>query len=261
MSAITKRSPVKIWLDVIFALFVREIRIGFNDRLGLSWAIVQPVLFILVLSTLRGKLDGGSTHGIPTFLFMSYGLVLMQLFLQTFSAASNSIKRAKPLFAFRQVQPISAVVASGIFELFVKLVVAFCLYMFIYFIDMDFEMKDPLFAITIFIEIWFLSLSLGLIFGVANLFVPEIKKLETMLTRPLFFISGVFFSLQDIPKEYWYLLDWNPILHGIELIRFASYDSYGKVGVSSYYLFICVLVSVFFSLLIYQRFWKQAVSQ
>ena len=46
MAKVNKRSSFKIWQDVIFALFVREIRAKFNDKLGLGWAILQPVISV-----------------------------------------------------------------------------------------------------------------------------------------------------------------------------------------------------------------------
>lgn len=61
-----------IWGDVIFAIFLREIKSKFNDKLGVSWSVISPVAFIMILSLMRGKMDGGETHGVPTFFF--YGL-------------------------------------------------------------------------------------------------------------------------------------------------------------------------------------------
>jgi len=84
--SLKRRSAWQTWRDVIFALFAREIRIGFNDKFGLSWAVVQPILFILLLSFLRGRLNGGDTHSLPTFVFMAYGLLTIQMFIQTFTA-------------------------------------------------------------------------------------------------------------------------------------------------------------------------------
>jgi capsular polysaccharide transport system permease protein len=77
----------------------------------------------------------------------------------------------------------------------------------------------------------------------------------------MFFISGVFFSMRDIPKDYWWLLDWNPLLHAIELSRYSSYTTYGTTGVSFTYLWTLTLLSLFFSLLFYRAFWKKGVSR
>ncbi|GGO63651.1 ABC transporter permease [Bowmanella pacifica] len=261
MSSIAKRSPWGIWKDVIFALFAREIRVGFNDKLGIGWAIVQPVLFIFILSFLRGRLNGGETHGIPTFVFMAFGMVLIQCFLQTFHAGARAIKKNKALFAFRQVQPISVVLASGLFELLVKIFVSLGMGLMMYFLDLELQLSDPLSLMFYFFSLWLFSLSLGFIFGLIALYIPEVDKIQNLMTRPLFFISGVFFSLQDFPQEYWWLLDWNPILHAIELSRYAAYPVYGQVGVSSGYLAMSVLTSTFLCLSIYQAYWKKAISR
>ncbi|TOE45661.1 ABC transporter, partial [Vibrio parahaemolyticus] len=116
MAKVLKRSRIQIWGDVIFALFIREIKSGFSDKFGLSWAILNPVSFIFVLSFIRGRMDGGETHTMPTFVFMAYGMIIIQMFLSMWGSSSNAIKRNKSLFAFRQVQPISAFLAAGLFE-------------------------------------------------------------------------------------------------------------------------------------------------
>ena len=261
MTTVLKRNNWAIWRDVIFALFVREIRTGFNDKLGLAWAVVQPLSFIIMLSYIRGRMDGGSTHTIPTFDFMMYGLLLIQLFLGTLSSCSSSIKKNKSLFAFRQVQPISSVLATGFFNFLVKVAVFISIFIFMYFIGLEVKLNDPLFMILNIFALWMFSMSFGLLFAIIQCYIPEFSKVQGILTRPLFFISGVFFSLQDVPKEYWPYLDWNPILHAIELTRYAAYPTYGTEGVSEFYLFSSAFGSLFFALCVYQTTWKQAVSR
>ncbi len=261
MSSIEKRGPWQIWKDVIFALFAREIKTGFNDKFGISWAILNPLLFIFMLSFIRGRMDGGLTHTMPTFVFMAYGMLLIQSFLDGLNKAGSAIKKAKPLFAFRQVQPISAVIASAMFSLMVKTFVIIGIYVAMYFLKMEIRIDEPLDMIWNLVAITVFANSLGLIAAISESFIPELSKVRGLLTRPLFFISGVFFSLQDIPREYWWLFNWNPILNCIELTRQSAYHTYGAEGVSNFYVFACVISSVFFALFYYQGVWKQAVSR
>ena len=79
---------------------------------------------------------------------------------------------------------------------------------------------------------------LGMIICVGQLRFPELGKIVPLLTRPLFFISGLFFSLNDIPSQYHHYLLWNPILHAIELIRNACYPGYNADSLSMGYLAI-----------------------
>lgn len=141
MTTVIKRNKWEIWRDVIFALFAREIRTGFNDKFGLSWAVVNPVVFIFALSFLRGRLAGGETHTIPTFTFMAIGILFIQSFLQTLGSSARSIGKNKALFAFRQVQPISAVFASALFEFLIKLFVVVGIIIIMYFMGMDLHLS------------------------------------------------------------------------------------------------------------------------
>ncbi|MDO6691946.1 ABC transporter permease [Aliiglaciecola sp. 3_MG-2023] len=261
MTTVIKRNKWEIWRDVIFALFAREIRTGFNDKFGLSWAVVNPIAFIFVLSFIRGRIAGGDTHGVPTFVFMAYGLVFIQMFLQTFNNCSGAIKKNKALFAFRQVQPISAVIATAMFEVLVKIFVILGIFIVMYFLKMEIKIANPLLMIFCIFVLWWFAVVLGLAVGILILYVPEVNKLVGLATRPLFFISGTFFSLQDIPKEYWSYLDWNPILHAIELARYAAYTEYGTEGVSFSYVAGTVLVTTFLSLSVYYSRWRQAISR
>jgi len=246
---------------VIFALFTREIRTGFNDKFGLSWAIINPVAFIVVLSFIRGILNGPYTHTLPTFLFMAVGILFIQSFLKTLQTCATSIRRNKALYAFRQVQPISAVIASALFEILAKVFTATAIVAIMYFLGLEMQIDNGLLFIACFFLLFTLAAALGLLFGIIELFVREVAKVREMASRPLFFISGSFFSLQDIPREFWPYLDWNPILHAIELTRYALMPSYGLEGVSLGYLAGAVLVTLFASLAVYFISWKQAISR
>jgi len=261
MALVQKRSTLKVWGDVIFAIFLREIKSQFNDKFGIAWSVISPVLFIMVMSFARGRLDGGETHSIPTFFFMLYGMILIQFFLGLVGGVSGSINKNKQLFSFRQVQPISAVIAAALFQFLIKIFVVLLLALICYFLHMNIEVSEPISVVIIFLQVWLISISLGILFSIASSFIPELKKIQTLLMRPMFFISGIFFSLQDIPREYWHYLDWNPFLHAVELTRYAAYPSYGNAGVSEFYLSMFTIISVFAALACYHISWKQMISR
>jgi len=261
MAIVKQRTRMQVWCDVIFAIFIREIKSKFNDKFGISWSILNPVLFILVLSLIRGRLDGGETHSMPTFMFMVYGMVLIQFFMGTVESVSGAIKKNKPLYAFRQVQPIASVIAIGVFDLIVKIFVIALLFLVTYLIGIEIRIDDALFVLFNLFLVWIFSISVGMLFAIGRAFVPEVDKIKSLLMRPMFFISGVFFSLQDIPREYWPYLDWNPLLHAIELSRDAAYSSFGAIGVSQQYVVECTFVAVFFALACYRLTWKTVLSK
>ncbi len=205
-------------------------------------------------------MNGAETHSMPTFVFMVYGIVSLTFFLTTLSASSKALQKDKPLYAFRQVVPISSFVASSLFEYIVKIVVILVLVIIMWFIDIDLTLHDPITVIINFTLIWIIAMSLGIIFSISSAFFPEVTKFQQMAQRPMLFISAVFFSLQDIPKEFWPYLEWNPLLHAIELSRQAAYPNFGAVGVSQQYVYLCTLSLLFLALVVYKRYWKQAIS-
>ena len=261
MIKVNKRTHYKVWGDVIFAIFLREIKSKSNDKFGMAWSVISPVVFIFALSYIRGRVDSGATHGIPTFFFMVFGMILVQFFLSMLSSTASAIKKNKPLYAFRQVQPMSSVIAIAGYEFLIKLFVCIVIAVIAYFLKMTAQFSNPLEMILILIRVGLIAMSLGLLFSLANCYIPELEKIQSLLTRPLFFISGIFFSLQDISREYWPYLTWNPLLHAVELTRYAAYPQYGSAGVSYYYLDLSTLVVVSLALACYHISWKQAISR
>ncbi|KXJ58187.1 ABC transporter [Alteromonas sp. KUL42] len=249
------------WRSVIFALFLRELQSKFNDKFGLGWAFLEPFAFILALSYLRGLVSGSDIHSIPIFIFMMIGMMGLQSFTNCLQTVSASVKRNKPLYAFRQVQPISAVITAGFLEFSIKVIVVLLLFVSVFLLDETFAIHNPLLLIFLFLSLWVFAISTGLLFAIATAFVPEVDKLKSMLTRPLMFISCVFYSLQDLPEKFWPYLTWNPLVHFIELARYACFESYGHNGVSLSFLIQATLALAFLSLCLYHITWRRVLSR
>ncbi|MBU2977829.1 ABC transporter permease [Alteromonas sp. C1M14] len=258
---ISIKRQLQSWRNVIFALFLRELQGKFNDKLGLGWAFIEPFLFILAISFARSLISGKDVHSIPLFFFMMIGLVGVQSFMTCVSTVPNAFKQSKPLYAFRQVQPIAALLTSAFMEFSIKVGVIALLSLAIYLLGMDFELNNPLLLIALFFGLWVFSVSISLIFAVMIAFVPEMNKIKNLFNRPLFFISCVFFSLQDFPKEYWPWLTWNPLVHFFELARYACYESYGDAGVSYEYLIKVTIITLFIGLALYHITWKKILAR
>ena len=258
---VTFKAQLYAWRSVIFALFLRELQSKFNDKFGLGWAFLEPFVFIFALSFFRSILSPGDVHSVPLFIFMMIGLMGLQSLTTCLQSVSTSIKRNKPLYAFRQVQPISAILTAGFLEFSIKVIVVALLALALYLIGEGFAIHDPLLLISLFALLWIFSISLGLIFAIAAAFVPEVNKIKALLTRPLIFISCVFFSLQDLPEKFWPYLTWNPLVHFNELARYACFESYGDKGVSMAFIVEVTIATVFLSLAMYHITWKRVLSR
>ncbi|MBW8190762.1 ABC transporter permease [Neiella marina] len=261
MAKALRRSRIKIWCDVIFALLVRHVGSKFDDKFGMAWAVIEPLLFILMLSFLRGRMGGEESHGMPVFVFIMFGMLMLRAFTDVLSDAASALRKNKSLFAFRQVQPISSVIASAIFNVIIDIFVFSLILLFMYLMKIEFQISDMLTILLLYAQLIMMGISFGLLFGIASTFVRELDKIRSLITRPLMFISCVFFSLQDIPEELWPYFTWNPLLHCIELSRQAAYPNFGAVGVDYSYVSIITICVLFLALACYRLTWKEVLSR
>lgn len=255
------KQQLRQWKSVIFALFLRELQSKFNDKLGLGWAFAEPFLFVFTMAYVRSIISGHEVHSMPIILFMMIGLISVQSFTTGMGTISTASKRNKPLFAFRQVLPLSAFITTFIVEFSIKIGVIILCFVASYLLQLNLKIDNLLLLTIMFSLLWVFSFGFGVSFAIGSAFIPELDKVKSLISRPVFFISGTFFSLQDLSPSTWHWLNWNPILHYIEIARYACYESYGLHGVSIKYAVMAALTSLFLALSLYQITWKRVLSQ
>lgn len=84
----------ELWRYRELLLFViwREIKVRYKQTaFGAAWAVLQPVLLMVVFSVFLGRLAGLSTDGYPYPAFYLSALVPWTLFSQSLSGASSSL--------------------------------------------------------------------------------------------------------------------------------------------------------------------------
>ena len=85
-----------------------------------------------------------------------------------------------------------------------------------------------------------LTALLGLGVGTMNCFLtmrfPVWERAWSILSRPLFLMSGVFFTYDMMPRAAQELLWWNPVLHLVGLMRRGVYGIYPADYVSTGYV-------------------------
>ncbi len=251
---------------MVFALFIREIKTRFGAyRLGLIWAFLEPMTFVVLLTGIRslsrtGTLFAGESHGIPYPLFFTLGYIPYQLFSKLLSQGAAAVNANKGLFKYRQVRPIDALLARTVLETIIFCSVLILFLTLFWWFGFNVHIANPLEFIVTLLLLTLLGAGVGIIICVGQLRFPELGKVVPLLTRPLFFISGLFFSINDIPSQYQHYLLWNPILHAIELIRGSCYQNFDTDSVSLEYLAFTSLVTIFIGLALYRLDWKRMVA-
>ncbi len=66
--------------------------------------------------------------------------------------------------------------------------------------------------------------------------LPLWQRIWSIAMRPMFLISGVFFTFESVPLPWRDLLWWNPLVHIVGLVRLGLYPGYDAAYVSPAYL-------------------------
>ncbi|TLM79996.1 ABC transporter permease [Microbulbifer harenosus] len=255
-----QRSPWQIQRDVIRALLIREMKTRFGKwRLGYAWVLLEPAMHILLLAAIFSFTGAEFYPGIPTMLFMLGGIAPFIVFSNCFSKGVAAVESNRGLFNYRQLRPFDAVLSRVLLEFAIYLFSLVVLLGILAWFGISARFNDFLLLVVINLLFFGFCLGISLTMCVMGTKFPEASKFAPMIVRPLYFISGVFFSLEQVPEEYHGYLSWNPLLHMIELTREGLFASYHGMFANLPYLATSSLVMLAFGLLVYRSQWRDLV--
>ena len=159
------------------------------------------------------------------------------------------------LFFYRPVKPVDTVIARAIVEAGLYAVMFIVILFAVFLFKENLVLQNfPLLVIS-YLLLVFTAFGLGLFLMVAGHRYPLIKQLVPWLSRPMWFLSGIFFSINTMP--YWLKpwVSWNPIFQAIELARYSLSSDYiidGQV-ISLQYLLSCAAISCAIGLWVYSN--------
>src|SRR5687768_14611444 len=174
--------------ELLYYLVWRSVKVRYKQTvLGASWAVLQPLLTMLVLSIFLGRFAGVPSDGIPYPLFAYAGLVTWTYFTSALSQATQSIVEQQAMITRvyfpRILLPISGVLAATMdmllslpvlialmlfygvtpsqavwtFPVFLLLAAAAALGIGLWLSAMNVRYRDVRYAIPFVIQLWFLA--------------------------------------------------------------------------------------------------------
>lgn len=243
-------SAIRIQFRVIIALLLRDTRTTFgNSSLGYLWAIITPALgvaLLVMIFTLAGRQP---PYGQSLALFFATGFLTYDFYKKLSDSLMNVINSNKALFLYPVVIETSAIIARFVLISLTYFVIMCFFYGVLIILDLA---NFPSFPINLCLA--FISIALlGLGIGIMNLFIISVwqtwRNIWKIVTRPLFFISGIFFVPSFLPEYVLDYLKWNPVLHLIEGVRTAYYANYDSRVLDYSYILILSFVLIVIGLL------------
>lgn len=249
-----KRSPWEVQRAVIFALVLRELRTRVGGRwLGMLWMLFEPLAHVLLMVTLFGFLGRTVSPYIEYPVFLVTGLVPFFIFRNLALRLSDSISANRGLFSYRQVKPIDTLVSRAVVELGLYGAVYVVTLGLLGWLGYHWLPYRPLEVMIVSGVLLVFGASLGLLFAVLTHERPKLRSLISLMFLPLYFASGVIFSIHILPLQFRQWLLWNPVLHLIELSRHNFIPAHQVLqGVNLAYPLSVTLVVAALSLSLYR---------
>lgn len=251
---VTSRSPWQIQKSVVFALFLRELKTRFGSyKFGYVWLLLEPMAHIVVMSLIFSYARDRALFGIDFAVFIVTGIVPFLMFKNIALRVMDGVDANRALFAYRQIKPMDTFIARTLLDAFLGLTVAALILLGMAWVGLDVPFRDPFTLILMMAILVLTGLGLGMVLCVIGHYLPEAKTLIRLIFLPLYLLSGVIFPIAVVPHEYLPLLLWNPLLHAIELVRGAFFDSYRVVpDISLLFVVMTTLALLFLGLAWYR---------
>ena len=164
------------------------------------------------------------------------------------------------LMNYQRIKPIDPLISRAILEIIISAASMAIILGAFYWAGYTFLWNNTLGFIAVFMLTCAFSFGIGCIFAVISLLFQEFKKIAPIVIRPMFFISGIFFSTNSIQENLLPYLLWNPVLHAIELGRSVMFVEYESNHASWPYLSLSAFVSLALGLSLFRLYQKKLVT-
>jgi lipopolysaccharide transport system permease protein len=235
--------------ELLYFLAWRDVKVRYKQTaLGAAWAILQPVLMMVIFTLLFGRIAGMPSDGVPYPLFAYGGLLAWTFFATAITNSGNSLVGSANLITKiyfpRMIIPGAAVSASAIdFLLAFIVLVPLMIY---YRVAITWNLLAlPLLVVLLMV----LALGVGMWMSALNVKYRDVRFALPFLTQIWMFLSPVIYPLSGLPPKIKLVLMINPVTGIVEGFRSALF------GLPFKWPAILTSAALAVIILIYAAFW------
>lgn len=208
--------------ELFYILSWRDISVRYKQTvIGILWAVLRPLLTMIVLTFVFGRIAKLPSDGDAPYAIMVYAAMLpWQFFSMSVTESSNSLIGNKQLITKvyfpRLIIPASSVITSVI-DFLISFVILCCIMLYY-----QFPPNWNMLFLPGFFFIAFLSaMGIGLFITSLNVKYRDFRYVVPFLVQFGLYISPVGFSSSVIPDQYRLLYSLNPMVGVIDGFRWA----------------------------------------
>jgi len=214
---------VEAWTyrELLMFLAWRDVAVRYKQTaLGVSWAVLQPVLTMAIFTLIFGRLAAVPTDGVPYPLFAFCGLLPWQLFSFALGASANSLvaneRLVTKVYFPRIVIPLASVIAG-----LVDFAIAFVLLM-----GLMYYYAVPISATILALPVLVLAAvaaatAVGILLSAVNVRFRDVKHALPFLTQIWMLATPIAYSTSLFPERWRPLFALNPMVGVVEGFRWS----------------------------------------
>jgi len=205
--------------ELLYFLTWRDIKIRYKQtELGIAWAILQPLITMLVFTLFFGRLAGVPSDNLPYPVFAYAGLLAWTFFSNAITTSGNSLVNSTHLITkvyFPRIIIPSASVAAGLVDFAIAFGIMVVL-MAYYRVALTWNILMFPLIVTL---ITLLALGMGMWLSALNVKYRDVRFALPFLVQLWMFISPVIYPASFLPAKFRWLLSLNPMTGLIEGYR------------------------------------------
>jgi lipopolysaccharide transport system permease protein len=207
--------------ELLFFLTWRDVKVRYKQTiLGVAWAVLQPLLTMLVFTVFFGRLAKVPSDGVPYPVFAYCALVPWQLFAFSLAESSTSLvtnqNLIKKVYFPRLVVPISACLA-GLVDFAISALVLGVLMAYYGIVPTAAALFLPLFVLLAVAS----ALSVGIWLSALNVEFRDVRYTIPFLTQFWLFVTPVAYPSSLVPERFRWVYGLNPMAGVVEGFRWS----------------------------------------
>jgi len=211
--------------DLLYFLVWRDIKVRYKQTgLGVAWAVLQPLLTMVVFSVFFGRLAKMPSDGVPYSLFTFAGLVPWIFFANGLTQSSNSLVSSSNLISkvyFPRLHVPLAAVLSGAVDFGLSCLMLGVMMALYHVRPSPYLWYLPLFALLAFVTM----LGVGLWFSALNVRYRDVRYIVPFVSQFWMFATPIAYPSSLLSEPWRTVYSLNPLVGVVEGFRWAFFGT------------------------------------
>jgi lipopolysaccharide transport system permease protein len=207
--------------ELLYYLAWRDVKVRYKQTvLGVTWALIQPLLTMVIFTVIFGRFAGLPSAGLPYAVFVFAGLIPWTFFSTSIGFAGTSLIGQQHLMTkiyFPRLFIPTAVTCAYLVDLAITLV----LYAFILAFYRVAPSWQVIFLPLLILLTLVLTLGLGFMLAALTVIYRDTRYLIPFGVQILLYLSPVIYPVNLLPGRYRWILSLNPMCGIIEGFRWS----------------------------------------